>query len=287
MNKNINFKFYNGNDSHDAISSVSEITPFLANSNYDDILQNGSSPAYIHHLSPIRQNIIDWYPFNKDASLLEIGAQSGILTSVFCDKTKMVTATDSNKCYCEANAQRNNKFKNLSLYAGNFLEIEFPDSYDYITFIGSLDAALSDKYITKALSLLKPNGTIIIACQNTYGLKYFSGVPDNNSKKLFEGIQGFPTQSHFCSFSLNGLKKTLASNGLSVQKFYYPVPDYEYPTEIYSDNHLPSSGNIRYPAYSYSSRRVELFNEVMAFDKICEDDMFPIFANSFLVFANR
>ena len=32
MNKNINFQFYNGNDSHDAISSVSEITPFLANS---------------------------------------------------------------------------------------------------------------------------------------------------------------------------------------------------------------------------------------------------------------
>lgn len=287
MNNNINLTFYNGTDDFEATSSTAEIMPLLSNTNCDDILQNGSSPAYIHHLSPLRQNVIDWYPFESNASLLEIGAQTGILTSVFCNKVQSVTATDPNKCYCEANIIRNNHFNNLSLYAGKFLDIEFSSKFDYITFIGSLDTPLSDKYIKKALSLLNPKGTVIIACQNTYGLKYFSGVPEDSSKKLFEGIQGFPTQTSFCSFSVNGLKNLLINNGLTTQAFYYPVPDYQYPTEIFSDNKLPSSGSIRYPAYSYSSRRTELFNEILAFDKICEDDMFPIFTNSFLVFARK
>lgn len=287
MNNNIDLTFYNGNDTFEAISSSAEIMPFLQNTDYDDVLQNGSSPAYIHHLSPIRQNIIDWYPFNSTATLLEVGAQSGILTSIFCSRVKSVTATDPNKCYCEANALRNDNFSNLSLYAGDFLNIEFNATYDYITFIGSLDTPLSDKYIKKAMSLLAPNGTIIIACQNTYGLKYFSGVPEDSSNKLFEGIQGFPTQSSFCSFSISGLKKLLKTSGLTTQDFFYPVPDYKYPTEIFSDSRLPLSGSIRYPAYSYSSRRTELFNEILAFDKICEDDMFPIFTNSFLVFARK
>lgn len=287
MNNNIDFTFYSGNDTYEAMTSSSEIMPLLVADNYDDVLQNGSSPAYLHHLSSNRKSLIDWYPFDENASLLEIGAESGILTSVFCQKLKSVTATDPNKCYCEANALRNKKVDNLSIYAGSFLNINFNSAYDYITFIGSLDTPLSERYIQKAVSLLNPNGSLIIACPNTYGLKYFSGVPENYSKRLFEGIQGYPNEEHYCSFSINGLKKLLNSNGLSCQHFYYPIPDYEYPTELFSDNRLPSSGSIRYPAYSYSSRRTELFNEVLAFDKICEDNMFPIFANSFLVFANR
>ena len=118
MNNNIDFTFYSGNDTYEAMTSSSEVMPLLVTDNYDDVLQNGSSPAYLHHLSSNRKSLIDWYPFDENASLLEIGAESGILTSVFCQKLKSVTATDPNKCYCEANALRNKKVDNLSIYAG-------------------------------------------------------------------------------------------------------------------------------------------------------------------------
>lgn len=87
MNNNIDFTFYSGNDTYEAMTSSSEIMPLLVADNYDDVLQNGSSPAYLHHLSSNRKSLIDWYPFDENASLLEIGAESGILTSVFCQNS--------------------------------------------------------------------------------------------------------------------------------------------------------------------------------------------------------
>ena len=34
----------------------------------------------LYHLSAIRENILEWYPFDPGASLLEIGAECGALT---------------------------------------------------------------------------------------------------------------------------------------------------------------------------------------------------------------
>ena len=44
MNNNIDFTFYSGNDTYEAMTSSSEIMPLLVADNYDDVLQNGSSP---------------------------------------------------------------------------------------------------------------------------------------------------------------------------------------------------------------------------------------------------
>ena len=84
MNNNIDFTFYSGNDTYEAMTSSSEIMPLLVADNYDDVLQNGSSPAYLHHLSSNRKSLIDWYPFDENASLLEIGAESGVSLQPVC-----------------------------------------------------------------------------------------------------------------------------------------------------------------------------------------------------------
>ena len=38
----------------------------------------------LYHFSPVRQNILGWYPFKKDASVLEIGAGCGAISGVLC-----------------------------------------------------------------------------------------------------------------------------------------------------------------------------------------------------------
>ena len=47
-------------------------------------------PIY-YHLSPLRKNILNWYKFKPDSSVLEIGCGMGAITSVLCDECKDVT----------------------------------------------------------------------------------------------------------------------------------------------------------------------------------------------------
>ena len=41
-------------------------------------------------------------------------------------------------------------------------------------------------------SLLKPNGTLIIAIENQFGLKYYSSGKEDHTNIMFDGIEGYP-----------------------------------------------------------------------------------------------
>lgn len=55
MNNNIDFTFYSGNDTYEAMTSSSEIMPLLVADNYDDVLQ------MVHHL----HTFITFHPIGK------------------------------------------------------------------------------------------------------------------------------------------------------------------------------------------------------------------------------
>ena len=42
--------------------------------------------------SSVRWNILNWYPFKKDADVLEVGAGMGALTGLLCEKAKSVVS---------------------------------------------------------------------------------------------------------------------------------------------------------------------------------------------------
>ena len=79
--------------------------------------------------------------------------------------------------------------------------------------------------------------------------------------------------------------------GFADPVFYYPLPDYKLPTEMFSDAYLPSTGHpVRgstFPAPCFTGERLVLFDEMQAMEGIIEDGAFPFFANSFLVVASR
>lgn len=47
---------------------------------YEEELKNKMGTKKMRHLSNITQNILNWYPFEKEATLLEIGGNFGELT---------------------------------------------------------------------------------------------------------------------------------------------------------------------------------------------------------------
>lgn len=262
----------------------------------EEILREHDEWPILYHFSDMRESVLDWYDFNPEGTLLEIGAGCGAVTGLFCRKVKQVTAVDLSKKRSTINAVRNGGRGNLKILVGNFEDIVIEEKFDYVTLIGVLE--YSSSYISKgrnphlemlnrARGFLKPGGKLLIAIENKMGMKYLSGAPEDHTGRPFDGIEGYSGVNSVYTFSKPEIEALLAKAGFQNNRFYYPMPDYKLPTVIYSDQYLPSPGAVARGAESYNSPRYAFFNEGAAYNQIIRDGQFPYFANSFLIVAGE
>lgn len=258
----------------------------------ESCLLSENSWEVLYQLSDIRENILEWYDFRPGASLLEIGAECGALTGLFCRKVHHVTAVEESEDKAAVNRARNAGYGNLTVEVGNFRRMEIKEKFDYVTLIGTWepsDDETEQPYLDtlkRVRECLKPEGKLFLATENRYGLKYFAGAPEEHTGRCFDGLENYVGAGNIRTFSHKTLQKMLWEAGFSDSRFYYPIPDYKLPSEIYSDENLPSFGSIRYATVSYDRNRYELLDERLAFDSICQDGMFGEFANSFLIVSS-
>lgn len=78
----------------------------------------------------------------------------------------------------------------------------------------------------------------------------------------------------------------IQETGLKAE-FYYPYPDYKFPLSIYSDKYLPRKGELNLNSYNFDRKKIELFDEGKVYDSLIEDEMFPVYSNSFLILLER
>ena len=179
------------------------------NDSYEDVLARENEWALLYHLSPIRENLLEWYDFGEGKSLLEIGAGCGGITGLFCKKCDRVVAIDLSKRRSMINATRNRNFDNLEIMVGNFEDIQIEEKFDYVTLIGVLEYSIY--YINspspfvdmlkKAKSYLKPGGKLIVAIENKYGIKYWAGAREDHTGNLMDGIMGYSGVERVRTFS--------------------------------------------------------------------------------------
>lgn len=296
----LEYKFYSGNDSYtdgEVEDRLLEIVKNNPGGMYSNEIASELSWPVLYHLSDIRENIINWYDFKENASVLEIGSGCGAISGILSKKAKRVTAIELSKKRSYINAYKNYNCENLEILVGNFNDIadSIDEKFDYVTLIGVLEYAplyISGQdpfntFLNKIGNLLKPEGKIIIAIENQLGLKYFAGCKEDHIGKLFEGIEGYTNTKEVKTFSRKSLKRLISNNGYDEIEFYYPYPDYKLPDKIYSENHLPQKGDLVEGFRNFDSDRVVLFDESKAFDSIIEAGLFEDMANSFLVIASK
>ena len=244
----------------------------------------------LYHLTPLRRNLLEWYPFDAQGSILEIGAGCGALTGLFCEKAAQVVALELSRLRAEIIAWRYRENSNLQVVVGDLLDTCLTTTFDYVTLIGVLEyatGAASDesrfrRLLDKARSYLKPDGVLLVALENKYGLKYWAGAPEDHTGVLFDGLQGYRGDVAVRTFSRAELETMLKDSGFHDLTFYYPVPDYKLPVEIFSDANLPRYGQCPTGA-TYSAPRLALFDEDRVRNTIIDSGDFAFFANSFLV----
>ncbi len=290
---------YKGDYSYSDGSIEDELLHIVSTtSHFEEILAKDNRWPLLYHLSPLRRNLLEWYPFQADANLLEVGSGCGVLTALFCEKLKQVDCVEISRKRSEINVRRNKQHENLHIMVGNIMDVDFTNTYAYITLIGVFEYTKNfvtgNRPYTRLLSalhqVLRDDGRLIVAIENKFGLKYFAGAREDHTNIFFDSIEGYGNSSLYNRIETFGLYELIAlfkRNGFEISELYFPHPDYKLPSCIYHRDFPPDiytylEESIAYGRYDYS-----LFNQHMAMLQIIKNGQFEFFANSFLFFLKK
>ena len=129
---------------------------------------------------------------------------------------------------------------------------------------------------------LKPKGHVILAVDNRYGLSFFAGCKERLTGRYFEGLEGYGESEGICTFSREAVLEMAKEAGFSDTKTYYPYPNYRYMTAMYTDEWLPSTGELNCNFCNFAEERAVLFNESEVFDGLIKEGRFQEFSNSYI-----
>lgn len=264
---------------------------------YPQVIAKEQDWAVMYHLSHERENILSWYPFAPDAKVLEVGSGCGAVTGAFCASAASVTCIDLSKKRSAINAARHKGSGNITIRLGNFQDVEkdLDCDFDYATLIGVFEYGKGyiggDKpyhgFLDTIMKHIRPGGKLLLAIENKFGLKYWAGCREDHVGAYFEGIEGYQNTAGVRTFTRPELIQIMEECGYYDYRFYYPYPDYKFPSAIYSDEYLPKAGELNRNICNFDRSRLVLMDEGKVYDQILESGLFPLYANSFFVEITR
>ena len=235
---------------------------------FPEIIENDNRIEIFLALSKLRENIINWYPFKKDCTILEIGANYGEITEALCNNAKEVVSYEVLEQKKDALKKRHNKIKNLEIV--NNIE-SLNKQFDYITLIGVEEITDNlEELLLEIKKYLKPDGIILLATNNKTALKHMISAENNEKDNK--------------TYNIEELLKSISKAGFSKQKTYYPMTDYKLTNVIYTDERTmyreDISRNILY--YDTDSVKIRLENEM--YSELLKNNVdFRSIANSFFI----
>lgn len=291
----LDYRRYSGEDLYcdgDVEDELLQIARDMSQAEYARVIEERKSWPVLYHLSPLRENIVEWIPMEPGAKVLEVGSGCGAITGVLSRKAGSVTCVELSEKRSLINAYRHSECENVRIHVGNFQDIEpdLPGDYDFIFLIGVFEYGESyiggktpySEFLRILLPHLKKDGRIVIAIENKYGMKYFAGCKEDHLGTYFSGIENYEDGGGVRTFSRRGLERIFRRCGVEKYHFYYPYPDYKFMTALYSDRYQPGKGELTNNLRNFDRDRMLLFSERAAFNGVVEDELFPVFANSYV-----
>lgn len=252
-----------------------------------------------YHLTAKRAQLLSGFTFDRSLTVLEVGCGCGAITRHLGENFDQVISVEGNINRARLAKQRTRDLASVSVVCAPFQQIRFSQKFDIIFCIGVLEYSASficgddpyDAALRYFSSMLSPDGMVMIAIENQFGLKYFCGAREDHLGVMFEGLEGYHRKPGkvrtFGKVELeNRLKKYF-----SQVRFYYPYPDYKIPDCVISSEFLASerAGELvsQMRSRDYSGPAHVLFDESAAALELARNSMSEFFSNSFLALAGR
>ncbi len=287
----LNLEYYKSSEENKITTSEKDIINKFFNMNenikVESLLNEDSTFEEIKAISDTRNNIISFYPINKEETVLEINAGFGEITGEFCNKAKRIVAIESKKEKAECIEKRYNNFDNLEIYAGDYEDIKIDEKFDYVAYIneGIETKENIEELLKKMKSNLKTNGKMLLISNNKFGIKYWAGQKENEQELSYNTITGKKNIT-----DVKEIQKYLEKLNLKT-RFFYPIPDYVFTNAIYTDEFLPNVEQINsrdWELFDFNTNDIK-FSEKAVLKEIIkkEKELFKFFANSVLIIASE
>lgn len=162
--------------------------------------------------------------------------------------------------------------------------------YDYIYLNGTIENANNIMqsenkeldFIKYFKELLKENGKLFIAVDNKFGVKYFAGNKSEHCNNIYDSLKNKFNNGKI--FSKSELDKLIDESGFKYKKYYYPLPNYEIPNVIFTDEFLPTKNysKINYNVI-YNENSLVVQDEINLLKIFIEQNKFVEFTNSYII----
>lgn len=164
-------------------------------------------------------------------------------------------------------------------------------AYDYVISNADIEKYEEPKQLLEECRrLLKPDGRLLLAANNRYGIRYFCGDRDPYTERSFDGVEGYARayskkEDVFAGrcYARAELKAMLRKAGFVNYQFYSVFNGLDNPCLLYREDYLPNEdlANRLFPTYHYPD--AVFLEERLLYRGLVENDMFHQMANAYLI----
>lgn len=207
-------------------------------------------------LEIFNSNIIKWYPFKKDKSIIQIGLNEYI-TKELEEKLRSVKTIE------------------------NIEDLSSDIKYNYILIYGYENY---NDIIEKVIRILDENGKILIIGNNQLGINNWSKYDIENKKGILR-----LENNHEKIKTLSYVKKELEKNNLTKINTFFAFPDYKTSELIINENFKIEKSHIEKYNPNISEDEIKVFDEIKVLKTIVSNtpEMINFFANSYFIEVSK
>lgn len=252
-----------------------------------------------YHLTSRRAQLLSGFEFNRSMKVLEVGCGCGAITRFLGETFDDVVSVEGSISRARLARLRTRDLPHVTVISAPFQAMKFARKFDIVFCIGVYEYSRSfvddadpyDSVLAYFRELLNPGGILVLAIENQFGLKYFSGLSEDHLGTAYSGIEGYHTEPNKVrTFGRVELERNILRHFAAV-RFFYPYPDYKIPSCVVDEEFLKSGGMGELVAgrgaRDYSRPNMPAWAMTDATLELARNDALPFFSNSFLVVAGK
>lgn len=289
--------YADGAENHvlDIVRSVDDVS-----STSDQLIYHATDWPTRYHLDPARANIVRALTLSPDARVLEIGAGCGAVTRYLAERVALVDALEPVPARAKTIVERTRELGNTQVFVGHIDDVPDKPAYDVAVVIGVLEyvasgADLEQPYIdflSEIRSRLVPGGTLVLAIENKFGVKYLAGAPEDHSNRVADSMESYPYGSPARTFSRVELLDLMDKAGLTAE-VRIALPDYKMTEAVIDPARVPTARQrlmtqvSAFPSPDWMPSVGRFADERMFWTSLVDAGLAAETGNSFLILATN
>jgi SAM-dependent methyltransferase len=251
-----------------------------------------------YHLTTKRAQLLQGLALPRESRVLEVGCGCGAITRHLGETFDTVVSVEGSLSRARLARLRTRGQPGVQIVCAPFQELQFAAPFDVIFCIGVYEYSGSfvsapdpyDAVLRCFKEMLAPDGVLVVAIENQFGLKYFSSAREDHVPRMFEGIEGYHSKlAAVRTFGRTELEDNLRRHFAAV-RFLYPYPDYKVPDCVLAEEFAasPAAGELisQMRSRDYGGETAPLWDESLTALELARNRVLPFFANSFLALAS-